>query len=78
MLIVRKGRNLNGSFISISEFDRDKRRGLLVIPEGRKGEGWKKLADILMEMADIQIVAAKKNKGEGGSIIVGRRCKVVQ
>ncbi|XP_035543339.1 uncharacterized protein LOC118347632 [Juglans regia] len=66
VIIVRKGHNFNGSFISISEFGRDKRRGLLVIPEGRKGEGWKKLADILMEMADFQIVAAKKNNGEGG------------
>ncbi|XP_041004110.1 uncharacterized protein LOC121249465 [Juglans microcarpa x Juglans regia] len=50
VLMVQKGHNHNGSFISLSEFGRDKRRGLIVVPKGRKGEGWKNFDDALMEI----------------------------
>ncbi|KAF5471106.1 hypothetical protein F2P56_011573 [Juglans regia] len=75
VLIVSKGRNHNGSFISLSKFGRDKRRGLLVILEGRKGEGWRNFGDTLMELFSSSVsstrtshaIFAKKNRGDGGA-----------
>lgn len=49
MLVVQRGCNLNGSFFSPLEFGHEK-RGMIVVLEGRKGEGWRKLGDILKEL----------------------------
>ncbi|XP_035544577.1 transcription factor Pur-alpha 1-like [Juglans regia] len=81
VLMVRKGHNYNGNFMSLLEFGRDKRRGLIVVPEGRKGEGWRNFGDTLMELhassglckrtralCVVQADNLKMNRGDGGGV----------
>jgi hypothetical protein len=42
-VIVDKCSNRHGNFLRIEEFDGRKRRGSIMIPEGRYGEGWDRL-----------------------------------
>ncbi|KAF5460791.1 hypothetical protein F2P56_020633 [Juglans regia] len=51
VLMVRRGSNYYGSFIVLSEFGHDKRRGMIVVPEGRKGEGWRYFGDTVNELS---------------------------
>ncbi|KAF5471359.1 hypothetical protein F2P56_011801 [Juglans regia] len=67
VLMVRRGCNNNGSVIFISEFGHEKRRGLLVVPEGRKGEGWRNFGVTLKELSPPPSVPSVRNRvAKGG------------
>jgi hypothetical protein len=42
-LIVQKCSNKHGRFLTIEEFDGRRRIGIIIIPEGRYGQGWSRL-----------------------------------
>ncbi|XP_041012186.1 uncharacterized protein LOC121255758 isoform X1 [Juglans microcarpa x Juglans regia] len=63
VLMVQRGCNHNGSFFSLSEFGHDKRRSMLVVPEGRKGEGWRKFGDTIKELTLSSSVWSGRNRG---------------
>jgi hypothetical protein len=46
-VLVQRRANRHGRFIFIEEFEGNKRRGSVLIPEGRYGQGWNRLASEL-------------------------------
>ncbi|KAF5449121.1 hypothetical protein F2P56_029600 [Juglans regia] len=63
VLMVQRGCNHNGSFFSLSEFGHDKRRGMIVVSEGRKGEGWRIFEDTIKELTLSSSVWSGRNRG---------------
>jgi hypothetical protein len=46
-VLVQRRSNRHGGFIFIEEFEGNKRRGSILVPEGRHGQGWSRLASEL-------------------------------
>jgi hypothetical protein len=46
-VILKYRANRNGRFMSVEEFDGRRRNGIILIPEGRLGQGWKRLTSEL-------------------------------
>jgi len=52
VMIVRRGGNKDGRFLEVAAYGMGRRRGILLIPEGRGGWGWHKFTGELRKAKD--------------------------
>lgn len=62
MLIARCCHNQFGHFVSMYEYGKEVRRGFIAIPEGLKGEGWRRFATMLREASSKSSISGVENK----------------
>jgi hypothetical protein len=68
-VIVEKCSNQHGNFLRIEEFDGRKRRGSIMIPEGRYGEGWNRLK---MEVSKANSSLGVREKWRSNMVTAGK------
>lgn len=61
-LVVQQSHNSFGRFLTLFEFGHEKRRGLIVVLEGLKGEAWRRFGEALKEASSYSSVLGEKNR----------------
>lgn len=51
VLLAQRCHNNYGRFLTLSKYGKEMRRGFIAVPEGLKGEGWRRFAAMLKEVA---------------------------
>ncbi|KAB1204015.1 Ribosome-binding ATPase YchF [Morella rubra] len=69
--ILQRCANKAGRYVAIAEFGEGRRRGVVLIPEGKGGEGWRLLAGVFQEVVDY-LRSGKVITGNKGKHLSGR------
>jgi hypothetical protein len=76
-IIVQQRANRNGRFLAVEEFDGRRRNGIILIPEGRQGQGWERLASELRLACSLlgegRMFKARKLDHKPEKLMVGKR-----
>ena len=65
VFILQLGSNTHGTFSLISELAKGKCKGFIVIPEGKKGSGWRGFGKMVAEEEPRLCTSGIGNKGKG-------------
>lgn len=68
VIIVRRGGNVAGRFIEVAAYDLGGLRGIIYIPEGRNGWGWRRFLAELGKVRDFLIESAGKDMARLGHL----------